>query len=159
MAGQSSFVPVKALDSGAVWLPRIGFFILFAFSWFGNYVQFVGGWNRVGATDEGAIYAVLGSLAYQIVIGYWQWCMIYKYGFWNIWYQIPLWLSAFPSILTYTSVFVPRIASLLPTMLPLPVRSSIGWIGNIAFCAICDRMTETIATGGKAKKTGGDAKR
>lgn len=140
-----SFINDKHLAKGAQWLPRIGFGVLVFLSVFGNYVAFNGGWDRLWVFDERAIYAFIGAVAWQAVLSYWQWCMLAKCGFFSVWYQIPLWLSAGPSIQTFAPVIAPRIAGMLPYEFPILLKTIISQSINVVACILFDTMAERVA--------------
>lgn len=97
----SQVVPRHAAESGAIVLLWIMAIVLWLASTFGNFVQFVGGWEYVwplnGATVKGIAYALL----YQGMMTIAQWG--FKAKRWWFVYSIALLASAIPSFITYNS--------------------------------------------------------
>lgn len=135
-----ALVPKKALENGAVWMPRAGVLLLIVLSLFGNYVQFNDGWERAWTLDERTVYAILGAIGWQTVCSFWQWWTIAKYGFWSLQYQIPLQLSAVPSMITYYAVIVPRTERWTPG--PELVGTILGYVLTGILCLLFDTMVE-----------------
>src|SRR5262245_10690966 len=99
----SQIIPGEALGEFAVWLLWIGSAALLILSTFGNYVQFVGGWDAITwpwlSTRSAA--AVGAALIYQGIFSPAQWG--FKARRWWFPYAGSVLLSAIPSFLTYNA--------------------------------------------------------
>lgn len=98
---RTQVVPRHSVETGAVVMLWIIAIVLWLASTFGNFVQFVGGWEYVwplGAyTGKGVLYA----LVYQGVATLAQWG--FKAKRWWFLYSVSLLASAIPSFLTYNA--------------------------------------------------------
>lgn len=88
-----------------IFMLRVLALLLIVASTFGNYVQFMGGWERYWPVSA----AVVGlAAAYQVV------CSLFQWGFkalgWWLPYGIALIASAIPSFLTYNAWAGPELA-------------------------------------------------
>jgi hypothetical protein len=91
-------VPRSAVIVAMIWMLRIISLALLIVSTFGNYVQFVGGWDQYWPIN----WAIVGgAAAYQLI------CSVFQWGFkaqrWWMPYALALIASAIPSFLTYNA--------------------------------------------------------
>lgn len=94
-------VPRQTAERGAVILLWIMAILLWLFSTFGNFVQFVGGWSYVWPLNSATLPGVVYALIYQGIFTLAQWG--FKAKRWWMLYGIALLASAIPSFLTYNS--------------------------------------------------------
>jgi hypothetical protein len=107
-------------------LLRIIAVLLVLASTFGNYVQFMGGWDRylpIGGAIAGA------AILYQVICSVLQWG--FKAG--GMWfpYAVALLASAIPSFLTYNALFGPYLATQVGTI-PALIGIGIAVLGGDA---------------------------
>lgn len=94
-------IPAHSVETGAVvmlWLLAIALWLL---STFGNFVQFIGGWEYAWPTNQYTGKAVLYALTYQAIFTLAQWG--FKAKRWWFLYGVALLASAIPSFLTYNA--------------------------------------------------------
>jgi hypothetical protein len=108
--------------------------LLIISSAFGNYVQFVGGWNNLGP---------LNAVALGLAIGYQALCSVLQWGFkalrWWPLYAFFLLASAIPSFLTYNAWAGPYFMTQFGPIL------AIGLIGIAVIAA--DALPEWVLVG------------
>lgn len=113
---RTQVVPRHSVEIGAVVMLWIVAIVLWLASTFGNFVQFVGGWEYVWPTGAYTGKGVLYALLYQGIATLAQWG--FKAKRWWFLYSVALLASAVPSFLTYNAWangwIVARVASTAP---------------------------------------------
>lgn len=94
-------IPGHSVETGAVVMLWMLAILLWLLSTFGNFVQFVGGWDLVWPMNQHTGRAVLYALAYQAIFTLAQWG--FKAKRWWFLYGVALFASAIPSFLTYNA--------------------------------------------------------
>lgn len=91
----------RSVETGAITLLWVLAVMLWIASTFGNFVQFVGGWDYVWPMGDATGTAVLYAMLYQGIFTVAQWG--FKAKRWWMLYIIALLASAVPSFLTYNA--------------------------------------------------------
>jgi hypothetical protein len=117
---RSQVIPRGCAAMGAVILLWVSAVALLVASTFGNYVLFIGGWERVRwPTDQVALKALILACLFQGIFSVAQW------GFkaLRLWpaYGIALLVSVIPSFLTYNEWAGPWLAIYIGFLAPLVV--------------------------------------
>lgn len=94
-------IPRHSVEQGAIVLLWILAILLWLASTFGNFVQFVGGWDYVWPLNDYTGKGVGYALAYQAIFTIAQWG--FKAKRWWVLYTIALLASAIPSFMTYNA--------------------------------------------------------
>lgn len=94
-------IPTHSVETGAVILLWGLAILLWLLSTFGNFVQFVGGWDLAWPMNGYTGRAILYALAYQAIFTLAQWG--FKAKRWWFLYGVALLASAIPSFLTYNA--------------------------------------------------------
>jgi hypothetical protein len=114
-----AMVPRGCVVNAALVMLRLIAVVLVLASTFGNYVQFVGGWESYWPPQW---IVLLYAFIYQVV------CSLFQWGFkamrWWVPYVIALLASAIPSFLTYNALFGPYLAlqvGIIPALLGIGI--------------------------------------
>lgn len=136
-------IPRHTVEGGAIVMLWIIAILLWLASTFGNFVQFVGGWERVWPLNEQTATGVLYALIYQGIATVAQWG--FKAKRWWALYALALLASAIPSFMTYNSWWInPWIVARLGPSVPLPLAWLIASAVIFVATAINDLIPEWV---------------